>query len=132
MNFSDEKNTTVLIVDENIKFLDLVERGFKGERFQLIAKHSFEDALEYLQFDKTTFLVICRHCDSRRINGLSFLNQVSIHSPQIVKLLTSCCLSKTELENQRTEGNIQYYSQLPFKFTETIKYIRASLRQYNK
>ncbi|MZH02582.1 MAG: response regulator [Nitrospinae bacterium] len=132
MSYSNKKIPTVLIVDENIKFLDLIERGFKGEEFLVAAKNSFEDALEYLQSDKTIFLIICCHCESRGIDGLSFLNQVSNHSPKILKYLTSCCLSRGELESQRIKGNIQYYSKLPFKFTGVLKNIRESLKQYNK
>lgn len=128
MNFSEEKAPTVLIVDDNTKFLGLIERGFKGESFKVVAKNSFEDALEHLQFNKTIFLIICCHCESRGIDGLSFLNQVSNQYPKILKHLTSCCLSKGELESQKVEGNIQYYSLLPYKFTEVLKNIRESLK----
>ncbi len=122
----------ILVVDGSDSILELIESMLEGEDCEVITRNSFEKGLEYIKSNKQVPLVLSDHCKKSGRNGLKFLDQVSIHSPKTIKVLTTCCLQNSELECQIKSGTIHSYIARPFKISEILGKIKSGLKQYEE
>jgi DNA-binding NtrC family response regulator len=82
--------------------------------------------------DNQVSLVISSHCEQKGLNGLNFLSHVSNNSPNTIKFMTTCCLDNEELEYRKIEGDIDFYSKLPFRTDEIRDQISLGLKLFEE
>ena len=112
MPLSKIKKRSVLIIDGSDSLLDLMELllGGLGD-IRVATTNSFEEGVDNIKSGKID-LVISDHCKKNKRNGLGFMREVSLHSPNTIRYLITCCLNNNELENHKKEGIIHRYSTL--------------------
>lgn len=118
---------SVLLIDESNSLLDLMELLLCGVgNISVTRTRSYVEGLESIKSDKID-LVVSDHCKKNKRNGLGFIREVSLHSPDTIRYLTSCCLSRYELENLEQEGIIHRYSTRPLSNTDITTHVTQCL-----
>lgn len=115
----------ILVVDGSDHLLELVEKWLLDFRdVEVLTTTCFDRGLEHIKSNQQISLVIFDHCEKQERNGLWFMKEVSIHSPNTLRYLTTSCVDDHELENYKREGNLHLYSAPPLLNTDMIDKVK--------
>lgn len=120
----------ILLVDCELKILELIPRILKNLRVEIITAKTGEEGLDILRNSNEFALTISNNYLGQGINGREFLKLVNEHSPNTVRILMSAGLDEDSLLENQKESAFDSITRKPILFTNFIGQVESSIKEY--
>jgi len=121
----------ILFVDDDEVTLEMMKAVLYSEKHNVITKLSGEEGLQYIKENGPVAIVIS---DYRMdgMNGLEFLELVSVISPLTKRCLCSGFFNSHELEDRVMSQEIQAYMIKPIDIKQMISIVNELVQDFEK
>ena len=128
----DAISSPVLIVDDEYKFLKLLKEVLADLPIIITTAVSGEEAIEIIKNNKIPFKLIISDYNMGEMNGIEFLRLSRIHSPPSIRIIMTAGLSKDELVDLKSNGDIEDFSIKPIIVGHFIDQVEKSIERYDQ
>ncbi len=120
----------VLLVDNEPKILELVQRILKNLPIEITTAKTGEEGLNILQGSKVFSLTISNFYLGMGMNGGDFLKLVKEHSPKTIRILMTAGINQDSLLERQEKGEYDWFATKPIIFQNFIDQVERSIYEY--
>jgi DNA-binding NtrC family response regulator len=119
----------VLIVDDELPFLELMKELLEGEGYEALIAESGEQGVEVLKKNSPVSVVITDQ-KMEGMSGLELLKVVKETYPKTIGILISGSIDENELNKLASTGELFWYSLKPIDLNTVLDKIESGIKQY--
>jgi response regulator RpfG family c-di-GMP phosphodiesterase len=121
----------ILVVDDELEFLELIKEFLEGEGYDVLTAESGEQGIEKLKMYSPISVIIS---DQKMggMSGLEFLEFVKSNDPKTIRMLLSGDIDKDKMNKLVGDGDIFCYASKPIDLMTVLDNIASGIERYDK
>lgn len=125
------KKHRVLIVDDEVEFLNLMKELLESEGYDIFTAKNGEEGVGVLKENSPVSVVIADR-NMGAMSGLEFLRFVKNNYQKTIRILISGDIDKDQIVKLVDDGELFWYSSKPIDVMDILENIASGVEQYER
>ncbi len=121
----------ILVVDDEVEFLELIKEFLEGEGYDVLTAESGEQGVEIVK-EHSPISVVITDQKMSAMSGLEFLEFVKSNDPKAIRMLLSGDIDEDKMNKLVSNGDIFCYIAKPIDLMAVLDNIVLGIEQYEK